>query len=514
MDWTGGYTSDIEYTTAFFADQAPSHLNVVCALNGYEPPTLSNSFVYCELGCGRGLTANVLAAANPQATFYAADFKPSHIAEAACLAAKAELSNLTLLENSFEELACGQVAGLPQFDYISMHGVYSWVSPENRQHILNFIQRYLKPGGAVFVSYNAMPGWAAALPLQRLLVEFGAAFPDSSVKQLQGGAKLVERLIIGRAGYINDNPAIQPKLEGLKTSSPQYLAHEYMHRQWQPLYHADVARDLALVKMEFAGSATLPMAYSNLYLSATHKEAMDTFGSSMMRETLKDYVLNSVFRRDVFIRGLRKMSPARHAEVLSEIGVTLLVPRSRLNLELKTPIGTFNGMPKLYEAICDALAIRPHRLGELVLLPSLQGQGILNIMQAIVLLSSSGQVLAYLQSPGQVDVESAHMMNAALVAQMRYDDDHQVLCSPLAGNGIHTDLFERLVFSALLHTGHDVNLDDLTQETWIRMCAIGRHMTREGIALSSDKDNLAELRPIVEKILTDKVPLWRNLEML
>lgn len=39
--------------------------------------------------------------------------------------------------------------GLPQFDFITLHGIYTWVSRENRQHIVDFIARYLKPGGIV-----------------------------------------------------------------------------------------------------------------------------------------------------------------------------------------------------------------------------------------------------------------------------------------------------------------------------------------------------------------------------
>ena len=125
MDWTAGYASDIEYTAGFYPEQAPGHLNLVCALNGNEPPSLAGPFTYFELGFGRGLTASVLAASNPRGTFYAADFNPAHVAGARELAAEAGLDNLTLLENSFEELAAGAVAGLPGFDYITLHGIYT-----------------------------------------------------------------------------------------------------------------------------------------------------------------------------------------------------------------------------------------------------------------------------------------------------------------------------------------------------------------------------------------------------
>ncbi|MRW83348.1 hypothetical protein GJ698_04505 [Pseudoduganella sp. FT26W] len=79
------------------------------------------------LDFGRGLTAQLLAGANPMGQFYAADFNP-----ALALAREAQLPNLTRLENSFEDLAPGQVT-LPQFDFITLHGIYSWATAENRR---------------------------------------------------------------------------------------------------------------------------------------------------------------------------------------------------------------------------------------------------------------------------------------------------------------------------------------------------------------------------------------------
>lgn len=512
MDWTAGYASDVEYTTGFYAEQGPGHLNLVCALNGYEPPTLSGPFTYFELGFGRGLTANVLAAANPQGTFYAADFNPAHVAGARALAAGAQLANLTLLENSFEELAQGKADGLPQFDYITLHGIYTWVTAENRQHIVDFIGRYLKPGGAVYISYNALPGWAGAGPLQRLLVEYGDAFPNRSNVEMEGAASFVERLVAAKSGYIDAHPSIKLRLDSLKSGDRNYLVHEYMHKHWQPLYHADVSRDLAKAKMEYAGSAVLPMAYPGLYLTPERQAVVATFPDSAMQETLKDYMLNNAFRKDVFVRGLRKMSPIRQAEVLSQVGVALAVPRSACTTELKTSLGTFNGNAELYGAFCDALASRPHTLGELQAVPALAGHAITSLMEVAVLLANTGQAVAYLHAGGKS--EAAVRMNAALVRLLRYGDEYQVLCSPLAGNGVGADLFDRLVYSVLAQRKGTVYVDAVTQQVWEKLVAMGRSMTRDGVTLQGDADNIAELRPRVEAILRDKVPVWQQLKVL
>ena len=57
-----------------------------------------------------------------------------------------------------QELIGADAPVLPMFDYVTLHGVYSWVGTTVRADIVRFLRRYLKPGGAVYLSYNAMPG--------------------------------------------------------------------------------------------------------------------------------------------------------------------------------------------------------------------------------------------------------------------------------------------------------------------------------------------------------------------
>ena len=53
-----------------------------------------------ELGCGNGLTANLLAASLPRGEFHAVDLKPEHIANARRMADRGRLSNVDLIEDS------------------------------------------------------------------------------------------------------------------------------------------------------------------------------------------------------------------------------------------------------------------------------------------------------------------------------------------------------------------------------------------------------------------------------
>src|SRR5262245_4115740 len=135
-DWTQGYVADIEYSGGFYREQTPSIVNLACLIAGIEPLSLDRGIAYVELGCGQGHTALVLAAANPASSFVGVDFNPAHIARARMLAAQAGLTNVRFVEASFADLAADPDV-LGRADMITLHGIYSWVSPENRRAIVS-----------------------------------------------------------------------------------------------------------------------------------------------------------------------------------------------------------------------------------------------------------------------------------------------------------------------------------------------------------------------------------------
>ena len=514
MDWTAGYASDIEYTAGFYREQSPVYLNFVCLLNGFEPVPLDRPYTYFELGCGRALTVNLVAASNPHGQFYAADFNPAHISGARQLADAAHLKNLVLLENSFADLAEGKVSDLPQFDFITLHGIYTWVNPENQRYIVDFIARYLKPGGIVYLSYNALPGWAAAEPLQRLLVEHADMHPNRSDVQFDQAKAFVERLSELQAAYFVQNATLGTRLQTLKTANKNYLVHEYMHRQWQPKYHVDVVRDLADAKLDYVGSAELPLAFPSLYLSQEKQDVLKDVPDAGLRETVKDYLLNTGFRKDVFVRGARPMGTVRHDDCLRRVGLALMVPRQQINLKMKLPFGEVSAKEELYGPILDALAIRPHSLPELAALPALKGQTLVSVKQIAAILIGAGNAAPYFLDQSTAAIASSQALNHALAADARYGDDYQAFASPLLGNGIAATFVERLTHLILHRPGQKLDASHIAQQIWSIMSEQGRRMMKDGVTLTSDQDNIDELVAVVETILKRKLVVWRQLKMI
>lgn len=514
MDWTAGYTSDIEYTAGFYREQSPTYLNFVCSLNGYESIALDRPYTYCELGCGRALTSIILAATNPMGTFYAADFNPAHIAGARNIASKSQIPNLHLIEDSFEEMAAGLVPDLPQFDFITLHGIYSWVTAENRQSIVQFIARYLKPGGVVYVSYNAMPGWSMALPLQRLLVEHVDRSPGRSDALMKSAVAFLQQLEGAEAGYFKANPGLQPRLQMLANGNVNYLVHEYLNKAWKPLYFADVAKDFAQAKLNFVGSAELGLAYPSIFFTPKKLEIINGGGDAVFRETIKDYFLNTSFRKDVFVRGARSMPALRQKETLQELHIATVVPRHAANLKLKLDHAEIDARAEVYVPVLDALSLGPKSILELSRLPALQGLSPNTIWQVAALLVASGQAaICIAPQIGTLGV-TAQRLNRVIANQARYSDDFQALAAPLCGGGVSANHSERLMFSALIDHGEHLSAQELAQHVWDSIQKSGRRMAKDAKPIQDKAENLTALSTLAESMLTHKLPLWKTLGIL
>src|SRR6478735_4426142 len=135
-DWTEGYVAELDYTYGYYRELNPAFLDFVALCSRRASPDLSEPLAYCELGCGHGYAVNLLAAANPDIEFYANDFSPPQIAGARAVAREGGVSNAHFSDASFQDYI--EDPELPQFDFICLHGIYSWITVENRQAIVEF----------------------------------------------------------------------------------------------------------------------------------------------------------------------------------------------------------------------------------------------------------------------------------------------------------------------------------------------------------------------------------------
>lgn len=511
--WSEGYNADIAYTHGVYRELAPDYLAYVCLLNAVRPPRTDRPFRYCELGCGQGMTLNILAATHPHATFVGVDFNPVHTAGARRLAEEAGLANAIFREQSFQEMAAEAAAEEDGFDFIVLHGVYSWIGRENRQAIVDILARRLKPGGIAYVSYNSLPGWAPLVPLQKMMMIHADAQSGRSDHRLGAALAFLDRLQSAGAAYFTANAAAGRHLDQIRPQNSHYLVHEYLNSFWEPLAHADVARDMERAKLVYACSATIPLNIDELSLSPEIRALVAEAADPVLAETVRDFALNQVFRRDVFVRGIERLPVAAAAEELSRRRFTLAVPRDKAGLSVPIPLGGLAHAPDLGLPILEALADGTPSLGEIVARPDLARHdfGTIARFLAMQVWVQNAQPVTAAPETGR---DGGDRLNRALAHRMRFDTGLLALASPVTGMGLMLDDLERLALAALL-MGHPSDPESLAGSVSDGLARAGRSVLAEdGTTVTDPLAARARIAVVLAELLPKMLPVWRRLGIL
>jgi SAM-dependent methyltransferase len=383
------YVTDVAYVRAFEADLSPARLRLVAALNGFTPPP-AHEFDYCELGCAHGDTTAALAAAFPRASFVGVDLNPEHIASARAVARGGELANVRFFERDFEDLA---KEDLPDFDFIVAHGVLSWIGPVKRKAVLEFARSKLKPGGILYVSYNALPGWASVEPLRQLILGRAALASGNSLERARVGVEFANRMAAGGAEYFTSNPAAKAMLSTMEKHGLSYVVHEYLHAHWVPMYFAQVAAEMAQHDLYFVGQLPLYLNYRDIAVPPGLAPVFQAAGDRITFESLKDFALNEYFRRDVYIKGRTACSEDATRAYLDSTPFGTVLGEGSLRQSVELPHHTLHYVGEVFGALFPALGEGAATASELALRADVVRFGAQRVRDAIQRLALGGQVL-------------------------------------------------------------------------------------------------------------------------
>jgi SAM-dependent methyltransferase len=357
-----GYVTDVPYVPLVIQHLAPAWLDHVAVISGMMPPTRKEGFAWCDLGCGQGTTAVILAATHPCGRFHGIDAMPEHTDRGRRFAAEGEVGNVIFHTADFA--TAGQLE-LPNFDYIVAHGVYSWVGPQVRTDMRSFIDSRLKPGGLVYVSYYAMPGRAADLPFQRLVRAIGETCKGDSTQRAEAALKIIDPLLGLKAPALVASPMLSRLKREEYRVDASYLSHEYMGQHWDPLFVTEVRRDMATIGLKPVGSATLVENHDSFVLGKAGQEALTAITDEDVRELARDFLIDQFFRLDVFSRGGDQLDENEQRRLLLAGAFTLTCPASKVDYTLHTAAGQLTFDNAAARAIVAALAAGPCTLGEI-----------------------------------------------------------------------------------------------------------------------------------------------------
>lgn len=267
----------------------------------------------------------------------------------------------------------------------------------------------------------------------------------SSTERARAGVELATALDKAGAYYFEANPGARKMLETMTSMGLGYVAHEYLHAHWVPMYFAQVASEMAERDLYFVGQLPAYLNYRDSAIPEKLQPIFATVGDWLAFEGLKDYAVNTYFRKDVFVKGRAGRDAAVTQEYLDTTPVGMLgdEPTGR---EARLPNHTLRFKGPVFDALLPALDEGAASLTTLHARPDLSTFEAARVRDALLHLVLGGRATP-LRAPthrptsvGKLSVPSAYnrwVLQRGFVAEVPV-----IVTAPSMGNGVQLSMVD------------------------------------------------------------------------
>lgn len=281
----------VPYPAMPVAQAHPGRLAAIARLFGLDSPLASGARVL-EIGCADGSNLLPLADALPGARFLGIDSSAVQIAAGQKMLAAARLKNV--------ELRAQDILDFPvtegKFDYILVHGVYSWVAEPVREKIMAVCAQHLSENGVAYVSYNALPGWNMRRSLREMMRYHTAALREPQTKVAQARA-LVKFLADSVPSENNAyGTLLKGELDLIARVPDHYLFHDYLSEENTAFYFHEFVAHASKHRLQFLGETSVASMVATNFPEPISK-TLGQIGNISAQEQYMDFLRNRAFRQ-------------------------------------------------------------------------------------------------------------------------------------------------------------------------------------------------------------------------
>ncbi|MEQ8711327.1 MAG: class I SAM-dependent methyltransferase [Rhodospirillales bacterium] len=488
-----GYVLDTPYLFEFQEELSPVRLNYTALLGGYPAVPLDRPFRYLDIGCGYGVTLAVLAAAFPEASFTGIDLNPDHIRDAADLASDA--GNLRLLCGGFDDVPLGPDE---QFDFVVMHGLVSWLDDGPFAALTDFLNRHVAPGGIVYASYNALPGWSATQSLRSRLLAEAATIDGTAADRAMGAIAALRQMKSANIAFFRCYPELGNHLDRLAEMDPRYVVHEFLNAANRAFEAADIFDRFSTAGLTFAGTATTFLTYVDLAFPPLLQGKARACTTRQELETLRDFVRNETFRKDVFVRGTTQLSADDWQGALHGFPVAAALPAALIEREVGFGEIAIQYDGEVFDPVIGILsgqAVSPAQLTRRI-----DGLDIDMASDATAFLVAGGQFHPALTPTEMLPVPErcriVHDTTRRLIDRLAMAEGEAPVVAPALGSGIRLSGSGAMILRAL-DIAPDAPVDWLMAEmarTGHQLAGVGDHAFGDAMAREKLNDAVSAFR--------------------
>jgi hypothetical protein len=252
----------------------------------------------------------------------------------------------------------------------------------------------------------------------------------------------------------------------------------------------------------------------SIQLSPPQQVLLRELGDVRLREGARDFILNQGFRRDYWVRGMRKLSRLERTEALRLHRVLLVRPSKEVSLDVPGALGEAHLKKDFHLPLVELMADHKVRsLGEIEM--ALTGNSAPSeiLVESMMLLEGTGQV-ASAQAASTTDAarKQTDRLNRYLLSFARSGEEIGYLASPVTGGGVRMRRFEQLFLLALLDGRRQPR--DWGMYAWQVMGPQGHQILKNGKSLATAHENLAELDFQATAFAEKATPILKALQIV
>lgn len=511
------FTNELPYSKGYFSELNPLLAKFLFTSQGYDCPDFSKGKV-CQIAFGEGISI-VLNAAASTTQWWGCEKNANFVTEAQNLADYGNIK-LDLNAATFKDFA--ENPNVPKFDYIILHGVWSWISPCDQELLLKFMSEHLNIGGVVLISYHTAPGQTNMEPFRHMMHQFVTEIAPFSLTKQQ---KLDQLMLLTK-----DMLEINKEVFGLAPDFPEQLAAAcqdqdggefvrcYLNEYWTPYHFSELREQLGKAGLHFVSSAITADQLNELHLSPEQAEFLESMREHDMYETCRDFIINRDYRCDFFANGARKLTKREYRLKYDNQYLILNADPSAFSYTMRGAAAEVTLNRALYEPILTCMTdFKPHSIGQIrqVFQMMLQEAGAQDkftdeqIDDAINTLVYINMLLPA-NNPNEITdelVQGCLDLNRAILR----DSELKVgaLASPVLGGGYELDPLNIKLLQIV--TSQDNLTGDLMVKFIMEALAAGEFTIDFGCDEPSDEVILKTLQTAVLNFMEHSLPLYQNL---
>ncbi len=291
----------VPYPSLSFGYTHPDHLATIGRLLGLEPADVERCRVL-ELGCASGGNLIPMAYMLPGSQFLGIDLSQREIAEGQAEVEELALPNVVLRHANILDVT----PEWGRFDYIIVHGIYSWVPPEVQQKILAICRANLAPQGIAYVSYNTLPGWHMLHVVRDLMLYASEGIEDPYEKATTAAA-VVDFYANATSedgaygSFLRSyNQTVQMKLDSTNGGQYASVLHDELEDINDPIYFRDFVARAAAQGLQYMCDTDFSISTgTRISDDVSLKLEQITGGDRIALEQYADFLACRTFRRSL-----------------------------------------------------------------------------------------------------------------------------------------------------------------------------------------------------------------------